>query len=54
MSDERRTAPDAPDMDKAVDFSYPEGMKEVAAMLDFLESDEERLAFVKALSRTLQ
>ena len=42
------------DLDKAVDFTYPEGIEEAAAILDFLGDDDEKLAFVKALSRTLQ
>ena len=42
------------DLDKEVSFTYPDGLLEAAALLDFLQDDEEKLRFIKALSRTLQ
>ena len=54
MSDASLREPKAPDLDKEVDFTYPDGIREAASILDFLENDEEKLAFLKALSRTLQ
>jgi hypothetical protein len=42
------------DLDKEVSFTWPEGIAEAAAILDFLPDDEARLEFVKTLSRTLQ
>jgi hypothetical protein len=42
------------DLDKEVSFTYPDGLYEAAAALDFLSDDEEKRKFVKALSRTLQ
>lgn len=38
------------DLDKEVDFSYPEGFREAAAALDFLPDEESRLAMVAAVS----
>jgi len=42
------------DLDQEVSFTYPEGFQKAAALLDFLEDDEEKIEFIKALSRTLQ
>ena len=40
------------DLDKQVSFTYPEGLYEAAAVLDFLPDDKTKLDFVKNLSRT--
>ena len=42
------------DLNKAVSFTYPDGLYEAAAILDFLPGDKEKLEFMKALSRRLQ
>jgi hypothetical protein len=42
------------DLDKEVSFTYPDGIYEAAAILDFLSDDNAKLEFVKNLSRTLQ
>ena len=54
MNDQSKPEPGVVDPDKEVSFTYPDGMIEAAAMLDFLADEEEKLAFLKALSRTLQ
>jgi hypothetical protein len=54
MNDTNRAGSKDIDLDKEVAFTWPEGLREAAAILDFLSDDEEKLAFLKALSRTLQ
>ena len=56
MSDSERKLPDAKsiDLEKEVSFTYPDGLYEAAAVLDFLKDDEAKLRFIKLASRTLQ
>ena len=54
MSDIKLPDVNSIDLDKEVSFTYPDGLLEAAALLDFLADDEEKVKFVKALSRTLQ
>ena len=39
------------DLDKPVSFTYPEGLLEAAAVLDFLPDDQAKIDYVKNLSR---
>jgi len=54
MSDSKLPDSTNIDLDKEVSFTYPEGFREAAAILDFLADDEEKVRFLKTLSRTLQ
>jgi len=54
MSEKKLPDVNSIDLDKEVSFTYPDGLLEAAAVLDFLADDEEKVKFVKALSRTLQ
>ncbi len=42
------------DLNKPVSFTYPEGLYEAAAVLDFLPDDKAKLQFALALSRQIQ
>ncbi|MCL1805613.1 MAG: hypothetical protein FWG28_06405 [Clostridiales bacterium] len=53
MNDTKNPSRKEIDLDKEVEFTWPEGINKAAAVLDFVP-DDEKLAFIKALSRTLQ
>jgi hypothetical protein len=54
MTDDKRPGITDADLDKEVSFTYPDGIKEAAAVLDFIDNEADRISFLKALSRTLQ
>ena len=41
-------------LDKEVSFTYPDGLYEAAALLDFLPNDEAKVLFLIDLARQLQ
>ena len=53
MSDIKLPDAKSIDLNKPVSFTYPEGLYEVAAILDFLPDDKAKVDFVKALARRM-